>query len=158
MFLHFHNACLVLTFLLAVGRLFLLDLKLAAILLFIVPPSFAYMFSRAPNVSVWTARLAASFLVLIGVGVILAEFNLVPAWFNHFPKLPAAENRILSWYVTIYLTYLMVLLPPYAFGRTLWLHAHNEPADLSKFTCWLGLGTWFLVVLGAAIGVFFNEH
>ena|SRR5215469_12368317 len=147
---------LAVAFLLSVARLFVINgCDLRVLGMFVFPPFVAFTACVSTKTSRWTARVGGSFLVLIGLGVILSSFDLLPAVLNQFPKLPRADNRLLSWYLWVYLLYIAAILPPYAFGRSLWHHRRGEVAELSPFVCWFGLVAW-LLVMAVAVGAFFH--
>lgn len=139
---------LAITLLTAVGRLFLVNgVSIGGLLLFLIVPSLAYLAATRGRPPL--AWIAESFLVLIAMGVILASFDLLPPVLNEFPKLPRADNRLLSFYLWSYLLYVAGIMPPYAFGRSLWHHSRGERADVAPFICWLALATWALCMAGA---------
>jgi hypothetical protein len=143
-----HHAALAAIFLAAVGRLFFVQgFSLGVLILFCEPPLFAYVYLRAPDTSVWTRRLAWLFFALIGVGILLAPMQGVLPRLNCFPKLPRTENRLLSWYMAVYLFYMPGVLPPYIALRNLWLQWHRKPVEFSRPTCWLMLFVWGLLML-----------
>jgi hypothetical protein len=121
-----HHAGMAVLFLAAVGRLFLVrGASLGGLLLFFGPPLFAYIYLVAPDGWVWTRRLAGSFFVSVAIGILLAPMHRILPRLNGFPNLPLTDNRLLSWYVCVYLAYLVGVLPPYVAVRNLWLRSHE---------------------------------
>jgi hypothetical protein len=148
-----HHVALVAVFLTAVGRLFFVrGFSLGGLVLFCEPPLFAYVYLRVPDTSVWTRRLAWSFFALIAIGILLAPIQGILPRLNCFPDLPRTENRLLSWYMAVYMFYMPGILPPYIAVRNLWLRSHERPADFSRPTCWLILFAWSLLMLALGGG------
>ena len=131
-------------FLIAVIRLLLIwGIDLRTLVLFLFPPFVAVVFRYSDRKS--TQILASLFLTLVDFGVVIGP---IP-WF--FPellpidaRLSQADNRALGWYVSMYLFYIFVILPPFLFGRGL-LSRHRKPGDFSTFTNVLGLVAWLLI-------------
>lgn len=145
-----HHSGLALTLLVAVGRLFLVaGIDIGAVFIFVIAPTIAYLVAtKAQPPLAWVAE---SFLLLIGAGAILASLDLLPAVFNEFPKLPRADNRLLSFQLAVYTLYVVGILPPYAFGRSLWRHRQGDRTDVAPLICWLGLATWALCAASAVV-------
>ena len=133
-------------FLVAVGRLCLLDRPGARVLLvFLGPPALA-LTAKANSDRRSTRFIATLFLTLIDVGVLLAPFQRI------FPRLgasdiplPASDKRILVWYLLIYVLYIFCILPPFMFIRGLVDKRRHRPSELSRFTCIFGLAAWAFV-------------
>jgi hypothetical protein len=149
-----HHVGIAITLLIAVVRLCLVNgISISALLIFLVAPTLAYLVAtRGRQPLAW---IAESFLLLIAMGVILASFELLPPVFNEFPKLPRADNRLLSFHLWVYTLYVAGIIPPYAFGRSLWHHRRGERAELAPFICCLGLATW-AVCMAIAVGAFIH--
>jgi hypothetical protein len=84
--------------------------------------------------------LARLFLVLIGLGLVIAKIPWV------FPKLggmdqnlPPESDRALTWYCAVYLLYFSFVLPIHLFSASLRQLKQGKPAQFSAFTCYLGL-------------------
>ncbi len=98
--------------------------------------------------------LAAAFLIAIAVGTIVAEIPwLFPNMRWGDQRLPAPVNRLLNWYIAVYLLG-WVVVPQAVFWRMLGEHRRGEPAPFSPFICRLGLATsaflGLLMVIGCA--------
>lgn len=145
-----HHVGLAVALFIAVGRLFLVDgVSIGALLIFVAAPVIAYLVATRAERPL--ALLAELFLLVLGVGVILASLDLLPQVFNNFPKLPRADNRLLSFHLAVYTLYVAGIIPPFAFGTSLWRHRRGERTELAPFICWLGLATWGLC-MAAMIG------
>lgn len=145
-----HNLWLIAALIYAVAHLAMLrNGDLRPVLLFLVPPLMAFGLLSAPKATP-PARFAAKlFLGLVTVAIILAEQpfilqNMKP----HFPGVPKAQDRILTFYTGAYLLFIMGFLPAFACGVSLYRHSRGEPAALAKPICYLGLVTWFLLMIG----------
>src|SRR6185437_6819385 len=57
------------------------------------PPTLAFAVARSRNASRWMAGIAESFLIVVGAGVVMASFDVLPGLLNQFPKLPRADNQ-----------------------------------------------------------------
>jgi hypothetical protein len=124
----------------AVGYLVLLrGLEPGIILLFGLPPTFAALFTSA-RYSPATRRIAWSFLGAVGLGALVAP---LPTFFPNLRgfagQLGPWQDRMLTWYVAVYLIWLAGVLPVYAFVGNLRAHWKGQPARLSRPTCYLGL-------------------
>ncbi|HXT60370.1 MAG TPA: hypothetical protein VN699_17135 [Pirellulales bacterium] len=149
-----HHAALAAAFLAAVGRLmFVQGAPLRVLWLFGMPPLFAYCVLRSQRSSPGARLLAWLFFALIAMGVLLAPMQRLLPWLNGFPQLPAAENRLLSWYLGVYLAYFLGILPPYISVRNLRQHARGQDVDFGPPTCWPMLFTWGLIVFGAGMAL-----
>ena len=134
--------------LVAVAHLILLrGLDVRIILLFGLPPAFAAL-STTRDATKGQRRLAWSFLAAIGIGATISRFpalfpKLGAGWVPH--GLPQEYDRLLAWYAAVYVAFVMGVLPVFVFARALCKRRKGEPADLSPFTCYLGLFTMTLV-------------
>jgi len=135
-------------FLLAVARLLLIrGLNAGSLILFLFPPLMALVFRGSDRRS--TRVMAALFLTLIDFGVLIGPIPwLFPGLQPIDRGLSATDNRVLAWYVGMYIFYLFVLLPPLIFGRGL-LRRYRRKGDFSTFTNVLGLVAW--VIMGLPI-------
>ena len=133
---------------LAVGQLvWLRGLAIGTLLSFGLPPFLAAVIACRGR-TVFARRLAATFLVLIGVGDIVAH---IPTVFPHlqgrFAGLSPAQDRLLAWYTVTYCLFPSTILPVAVFIRELRAHCRREPARISRFTCVLGLFTASLMLV-----------
>lgn len=116
---------------------------------YIVPLTLAWVTIKSRTATPMDRSLAYLFLILIGLGIIIAPF---PALFPNMMivkrQLPAVQNRIVAWYLMVFLLYLMVILPPYLFAKSLARHGRGESAMFSGPTCVLGFVTWLLACPG----------
>ena len=71
--------------------------------------------------------------------------------FNPFPKLPLADNRVLSGYLFVYHVYLTGVVPPYVLIRALWQQHRGQPAMFARAECWLYLAFWTVYVFGCVV-------
>jgi hypothetical protein len=127
--------------------LWLRGLDIRFILLFGLPPFVAVVALQRGKTAA-ARRLAAAFLISIGVGVIVAHAPaLFPRLQTGFPGLPQVQDRLLSWYTGVYLSFVTVS-PLVIFARDLWVRRRREPVKFSRFTCILGLFTVGLFLLG----------
>lgn len=127
-------------FLGAVLRLFLLrDLEGRVLFLFLVPPVFAFLFKhRSSRRS--TRIVAVSFLTVVSLGEGLSYLpELFPQMGGVDRRLPPSQDRLLTWYVVVYLLYLFLVVPLFLFVRALVDRARQQPAEFTRFTCVLGL-------------------
>ncbi len=117
-------------------------------LLFVGPPLMACVFSLSPQ-STRDRIIANVFLTLIGFGFAIAHFpRLFPDLGGVAPDLSPAQNRALTWYCVIYLSYLACVLPLHLFCGSLRQHKAGRPARFSRPTCYLGLFTALLFFPG----------
>jgi hypothetical protein len=145
-----HRLWLALAFLYAVAHLLLLrkaDPRVA--LLFLVPPTIAFLilsFAKPGRASRFVCRL---FLAMVTMAILLGEFRaFLPNLQPQFPGVPQQQDRILTFYVGVYLFFILGFLPPFVFALSLRRHSRGEPAELSQATCILGFMTWALMMLG----------
>lgn len=133
-------------FIAAVLRLFFLHgLDLRVFGLFLIPPVVALLMERV-SIRLSTRVLAASFLTLVNIGVALAPVDrLFPNLGGVHPGLSPENDRILTWYCVVYLMYFFLVMPLVFFTRGLADHFAGRKADLSVFTCALGLGACLFV-------------
>ncbi len=133
----------------AAVMLFLLKgLDPGAIALFGIPPLLAMSLTRpnrAPNVRC----IAWSFLVAIGVGSVVASFpEVFPKLGGVAPELGPQYDRLLTWYGTVYLFWILGVIPFTAFRESLRASREGSPAVLSRTTCRLGLFAIGLLCFG----------
>jgi hypothetical protein len=150
-----HNFWLIAALVYAVAHLAVFrNGDLRPVLLFLVPPLFAFGTLASPKATP-PARFAAKlFLGLVTLAIILAEQpfilqNMKP----QFPGVPNTQDRILTFYTGAYLLFIMGILPGFACGVSLYRHARGEHATLAKPICYLGLGTWLLLMVGMIGGI-----
>ena len=135
-----HDYWAAVMFLLAVLQLLLLrGLSIGAMLLFLFPPTAAFLFHAYADRK--GSRVVASvFLTLIGIGVTVARVDwLFPEMGGVDARLPREADRILTWYTSVYLLFVFGLLPLFLFIRSLVDHHRKRPAQFSRPTCVLGL-------------------
>jgi hypothetical protein len=138
----------VVALLLAAAPLFWLrGLDFGLIVLVGLPPFLAVFFTRR-KVPPVTRRIAWTFLVLIGLGALVADSPAL------FPKLGGFERRLnpwqdrmLTWYGAVYVFWFLVVLPTSLFLGSLRAHREGRPAKVSRPTCYLGLVTTGLLAL-----------
>lgn len=150
-----HHLWLALAFLFAVANLFLLrNADPRVVLLFLVPPTLAFLILSSPNPGRASRFACRLFLGMVTTAIVLGEFRaLIPNLRPLFPGVPQQQDRILTFYVGVYLVFYLVLLPPYVFVISLRRHGRAEAVTLSRSTCILGLMTWALLVLGLVAGI-----
>jgi hypothetical protein len=147
LFENVHNIWLIIAFIFAVGNLFLLqNADKSILILFLLPPLYAILVLGSPTSAFSKRALASLFLFCISVGIIIGPFHDILPNINKFPKLPLTQNRILSFYLDIYLLFLFAIIPPCMFVGSLLRHKQGQPAKFSKFTCYFGLFAWILLV------------
>jgi hypothetical protein len=105
-------------------------------------PARSFRVSRATRIVAWT------FLGMIALGSFVAYIpwlfpNLDGGW-----QLAPWQNRTLSWYCGVYFLWLVGVLPIYAFGSSLRAHREGRHAAFSRPTCYLGLFTCALMLIG----------
>ena len=127
-------------FLVAVIQLFLLrGLDVRILLLFLVPPFIAFVYRHASD-RPSTRAVAAVSRTLFAAGVTLSMTkDVFPELGGVDPDLSAKHDRILAWYVIVYLMYVGAVLPLVLFIRALVDHRRKRKAEFSKTTCILGL-------------------
>jgi hypothetical protein len=139
----------VLAVLVAAGHLVLLrGAQPGTILLFGLPLLIAVQHLRS-TATVGERIAAGSFLALIAIGAVVARDP------GAFPNLGGiAKNglaprhdRMLAWYTGVYLIFLFTVVPWFVFGRALRQQSRGESARFSRATCYLGVGTSFLMAL-----------
>jgi hypothetical protein len=114
-----------------------LDLRI--VLLFGLPPVFAGLHTGS-NSSRATRRVAWAFLVLVSLGYVVAHVpQLFPNLGGVERRLEPWQDRMLTWYVAVYLTWIFGVLPAHLFLGSLRAHRQGERAPFSRFTCRLGL-------------------
>lgn len=139
---HLHHLSIAITFLFAVGRLFLIKgCSGAALAFFVFPPALALMVVIKDE-SRWNRRIAEWFLLAIDACVINGWFHFLPGAFNQFANLPRGDDRVLSGYFYVYCVYAVGIVPPYVLIRSLWRHGRGELALFSPVQCWLYLVLW----------------
>ncbi len=100
---------------------------------------------RAPRP---TRVVAWTFLAMIGVGAVVAHTpQLFPQLRGFDERLPSSQDRVLTWYCAVYLTWIFSVVPMVAFLSNLWQIRRGRPAQLSRFTCYLGLATSGIMTL-----------
>ena len=93
-----------------------------------------------------TSGWIVTFLILVDLGVIIAPEQQILPKLNMFPQIPRTQNRILSWYILVYISLQFVALPPVAFFRSLRTAWRGNQPTLSPWICLLGFAVWILVV------------
>ena len=118
------------------------------ILLFGFPPTFAALHTSA-KFSRATRWVAWAFLGMVGLGSFVAHF---PAMFPKLggvaPQLALWQDRMLTWYVGMYIVWLFGVLPIHLFCGSLRAHRKGRLAPFSRPTCYLGLATTALLWIG----------
>jgi hypothetical protein len=150
----------VLSLLIATGRLILIQgLSVAVLFLFVAPPLVALLLIHRSQ-RLGPRLLAHTFLLLLVIGVVVAQFPAVLPKLGGFNRaLPIEADRLLSWYSAVYTLFLMGIGPTAYFVSNYLAHRRGEPAELSRLTCVLGLFTMTLVclvlprLLGALLGL-----
>jgi hypothetical protein len=141
-----HKWVLIAAFAMAVIHWFLLrEGSLGALPLFVLPPTFAMLVAGAPAVSKVMRGLAWSFLCCLGMGIVISEFSGILPGMKSAPGLPAAEGRMLGWYLMVYLAYVFVVWPPFLFVGQLMRRRRGDPKAFSRATCLAGLAAWLLM-------------
>ena len=135
--------CFVVSFLIAVVHVCWNERRIDWVFLFLVPPLWAWVWTRSPRSRLSTKLIAAVFLALISLGDVVACFN-VPVG-NHLSGLSRHENIVLEWYVLVYLLYLFALLPPVLFMRPLIDRWRQRATYFHPVTCCLGLLVWLIM-------------
>lgn len=127
---------------------------LRPVLLFLMPPLFAFGV-LASSKATPPARFGAQlFLALVAIAIILAEQpSILQNMKPHFAGVPKAQDRILTFYMGAYLFFIMGILPGFAFGVSLYRHRRGEHAVLAEPICYVGLMTWVLVLMGMVSGI-----
>jgi hypothetical protein len=134
--------------LVAAGQLFALRGADPRTFLLLMPAALAvFAVHRHPRRA--SRRTALAFLVLLGIGVLIAHF---PAIFPNMPRvdkrLPAAADRLLAWNNVIYVVFALGVIPVRMFVDNLLRHRRGERASISPPTCYLGLATTALLWCG----------
>jgi len=147
----------IIVFALAVIQLFLIVRQIRVFIVFFFPPLMAYIFRQNAK-SNSTKFVCTCFLSLIAFGVVVGSYPRL------FPNLPSMDerltqrvNRILAWYLFVYLLFLSSVFPFHIFILNLVKHKRNLNPELSKFTCWLGLiATSFVgpLMIGVCLQIF----
>jgi hypothetical protein len=127
--------------------------------LFVAPPLAAFLLLQRSTAK-GVRRLALAFLLLVALGAVVAPFPaFLPRLGGVDQRLPVESDRLLTWYVAVYLLFFMGILPTCFFVTNLRRHWRGEPATVSRFTCYLGLlplaMLWPMlpVLLGALLGL-----
>ncbi len=132
----------------ALSLLLLRGLDWRTFILFGVPPCFAAARTGLAATR-GERRVAWAFLAAIGVGAIVSKFpQLLPNLKGFDPQLDPEHDRMLTWYTAVYLVFALGVLPAFLFLRALRKHRAGEPAEFSRFTCYMGLFTAGLLCLG----------
>ena len=99
-----------------------------------------------------TSRWIIAFLILVDLGVVLARAHQIFPWLNLFPEIPRTQNRIISWYILVYVTLQFGVVPPIVFVRSLRTAgaAESRAGDLDLSLWFRGLGP---TRIGCALGV-----
>lgn len=141
------------------GLMRLRGVDFGTLILFLAPPT-AALFWRQHSTRQSTRVLCVLFLSLIDVGVALADVEaLLPNLGGVDRALSPTHDRILTWYVLVYLLFLTLALPLVLFARGLLDHHSGRPAQFSKPTCVLGLfaclvvGPSMMAVSAATLGL-----
>lgn len=100
-----------------------------------------------------TPRWIIAFLVLVDIGVIFAPAHQIFPWLNFFPEISQTRNRILSWYILVYVTLQFGVAPPIAFVRSLRTAWHGGKPSLATWICVFGFAVWGLFVSVVTLGV-----
>jgi hypothetical protein len=130
-------------------------LRLWPLATFVAPPAIAFaIFHRGGT---GPRRIALAFLILVAAGALVAP---LPAL---FPKLggvdrglPVEADRLLTWYLAVYLLFITGVVPVWAFVSSIQLHRAGREAQLSSFTCYLGLAT--VAILFPGMLLIFAKH
>lgn len=110
-------------------------------LLFGLPPLFAALHT-APQFSPRTRGVAWTFLGALGLGSVIAfESQVFPNLGGVDARLERWQDRMLAWYIAIYINWLAGVLPIHVFVGSLKAKRRGEPTEFSRFTCYLGLST-----------------
>ena len=136
-------------FLAAIAQLFLIrSLDIRILLLFLLPPLLAFAFKHSSERH--SSRLvAALFLTSVSMGEILAHLpSLFPELGGVDSRLAPEQDRMLAWYVAVYLLYALMVLPLFLFIRGLIDHRRQRVAQFSRFTCVLGVLACLVVAPG----------
>ncbi len=137
-------------FFIAVVHLILLrSVNLGLVLMFLVIPLAMLCLASCPTATFLQKKVAQSFLGLMAIGVALAPLREILPNMRAFNNIPPIPNRILTWYVGIYLFYLMNVIPLAAFGSALRKNLIGEKAAFTTFTCILGLFAWCVMGLSS---------
>ena len=146
--------------LLAIVHLILLQgVSVGALWLFVLPPLVAVAMLRRSTAK-GERRLALVFLFLVALGAAVAPFpDILPKLGGVDRRLPAESDRLLTWYLVVYLLFFVGIMPARFLAANLRRHRRGEPAEISRFTCYLGVLTLALmwpvlpVLLGALLGL-----
>lgn len=118
------------------------------LLLFVVPVLLALLMSSKQPPTRGTA-LAKVFLSFLAFGLLVAKLPwLFPKLGGVDPLLAAESDRLLAWYLAVYLPFFSFVVPCHYFTSELQQHRLGKPASLSRFTCRLGLATAFVLAPG----------
>ncbi len=132
----------------ALSLVLLRGLDWRTFILFGVPPCFAAARTGLAATR-GERRVAWAFLAAIGVGAIVSKFpQLLPNLKGFDRQLDPEHDRMLTWYTAVYLVFAFGVLPAFLFLRALRKHRAGEPAEFSRFTCYMGLFTAGLLCLG----------
>ena len=101
------------------------------------------------------SKFAEAFLICVGVASILAYITSLFPRLGHASTLPLEihNNRLMTLYLTIYLSWGFVVLPIHFFIGSLRARRRGEIAMLSPFTCYLGLVTVSLLWLAGILSL-----
>ncbi len=143
----------VVALLVAVFHLILLQgVSVGILLLFVTPPLAALLLLHRATAK-GVRRLAVAFLLLVSVGAVVVPFPaILPKLGCVDQRLPAESNRLLTWYSVIYLLFFLGVCPTCCLVGNLRRHRREEPAAVSRLTCYLGLMP--LVLLWSVLPVF----
>ena len=100
-----------------------------------------------------TSRWIIAFLVLVDLGVIFAPAHQIFPRLNFFPEISRTQNRILSWYIVVYVTLQFGVAPPIAFVRSLRTAWRGGKPALATWICVFGFAVWGLFVSVVSMGV-----
>jgi hypothetical protein len=144
-----------LAFLYAVAHLFLLrnaDPRVA--LLFLVPPTLAFLTLSSPKAGRGSRFACRLFLAMVIMAIVLGESPaLLPNLRPQFPGVPQQLDRILTLYCGVYMFFLFGFLPPFVFVLSLRQNSAGKSTELSRITCILGLMTWALLMLALVASI-----
>ena len=129
-------------------------LEFRLILLFVLPVIAAVAVAQQ-DPATRSSRIAKIFLLLTSIGMIVAEVPwLFPQLGGVDPNLPQPIDRALTWYAAVYLIFFFCVCPIHLFTESLACHARGQFAEISVFTCWLGLFTASIMGIGTVIVAF----
>ena len=118
------------------------------VLLFGLPVTLAW-FKEKTGRTEQTRWAARSFLLAIGIGSLLAAFPQVFPALGGFAKgIGGYTDRVLSFYIGIYLGWAFGVVPITLFRDSLSAASRGETPQFSKTTCYLGLAVSVILCIG----------